>query len=154
MRSELPAAERLLGAALERNAVHPEALLFAGLCAARRRDDAAAVALLGRAHAVAPHNAEVVRDYGALLFRANRTADALPLLRRAVAMFEGGGGGSPGHAAAETKLAAALLTTNAHAECAARARAPPRSTRRRPPPSRRCASSASARPPRGSTRRR
>ena len=45
----------------------------------RRRDDAAAVALLGRAHAVAPHNAEVVRDYGALLFRANRTADALPL---------------------------------------------------------------------------
>ena len=121
MRSELPAAERLLGAALERNAVHPEALLFAGLCAARRRDDAAAVALLGRAHAVAPHNAEVVRDYGALLFRANRTADALPLLRRAVAMFEGGGGGSPGHASAETKLAAALLTTNAHAECAARA---------------------------------
>ena len=67
-------AEALLGAALERNAVHPEAHLFAALAAARRGDDAAALPLLARAHGLAPHHAEITRDYGAVLFRLDRIA--------------------------------------------------------------------------------
>ena len=75
-------AEKMLNAAIHFNGLHPEANLFAGLCASRRGDIDTSVELLGRAHAVAPHNAEIVRDYGAILFRANRTKEAVPLLRR------------------------------------------------------------------------
>ena len=78
----LGTAEKLLSAAIHFNQLHPEANLFAALCASRRGDVSRGVDLLGRAHAVAPHNAEIVRDYGAILFRANRTAEAVPLLRR------------------------------------------------------------------------
>lgn len=52
-------AEALLRAALERNAGHTEALLFAALAAARRGDDDAALPLIASAHALAPHHAEV-----------------------------------------------------------------------------------------------
>ena len=66
------------GASTTRNRRCLQANLFAALCASRRGDVLSAVELLGRAHAVAPHNAEIVRDYGAILFRANRTAEAVP----------------------------------------------------------------------------
>ena len=85
----LTSAEFLLTAALARNRLHPEANLFAALCASRRGDALGAVELLRRAHTAAPHNAEIVRDYGAALFRANRTREAAPLLRRAVELLGG-----------------------------------------------------------------
>ena len=127
MRSELPAAERLLGAALERNAVHPEALLFAGLCAARRRDDAAAVALLLRVHAsrrTTPRSI-TARSSSRCPPRC-RSSDAPSPCSRAAAAAP------PGHAAAETARGGARRPTPAVRRAP---RAPPRSTRRRPPPS-------------------
>ena len=111
-------AEALLLAALELNSVHAEALLFAALCASRRSDDAAALPLLARAYALAPHNAEITRDYGAVLFRLDRTALALPLLRRSAQMLAEQNAGRSALASALLKLAAALLKTNQHAECA------------------------------------
>ena len=117
-------AEPLLLAALEINAGHPEANLFAGLCAARRGDHAAALARLTIAHQYAPHNAEIVRDYGATLLRAGHKQAAREALERAVGMFtrlyELGDKSKHGRgalASAHIKLAAALLTLNAHAEC-------------------------------------
>ena len=122
-------AERLLNASLELNAAHPEANLFLALCAARRGDDATALTLLARAHGLAPHNAEIARDYGAMLVRTHQAGRALPVLRRAVAMLtelhELGGRSAHSRAAlasAEVKLAAALLKSNEHARCTASAR--------------------------------
>ena len=123
-------AEPLLLAAIELNAGHPEANLFAALCAARRGDDAAALALLERAHRLAPHNAEIVRDFGAMLLRVGEPRQALPTLRRAVEMLQALyelGERTPhargALASAQMKLAAAHLTLNRHAECLAAARA-------------------------------
>ena len=123
--SRLPAAERLLLASLALNAGHPEANLFAALCAARRKDDASALALLGRAYELAPHNAEIVRDYGALLVRVRQPALALPILQRAVhqlAELHAHSATPTAHAAgalasAHVKLAACYLLLNRHGQC-------------------------------------
>ena len=127
----LDEAESLLTATLQLNAAHPEAHLFAALCAARRADDAAALALFERAHELAPHNAEIVRDLGAMLLRAGRPERGLGHLQRAVDMLaqlrELGRDDSPharsSLASAQVKLAAALLASNRHGECIATARA-------------------------------
>ena len=64
----------------------------------------------------------MTRDYGAVLFRLNRTTLALPLLHRAAAMLHEQGHGRASLASCLLKLAAALLKTNYHAECARVAR--------------------------------
>ena len=124
MEGKLIDAEPLLLAAIEINPGHPEANLFGALCAARRGDDTSALALLTRAHELAPHNAEIVRDYGAMLLRAGQPKKALKVLKRAVGLL---GqlhtlGDKSAHsrgalASAQMKLSAALLTLNQHAEC-------------------------------------
>ena len=124
MEGRLHDAEPLLHAALEINVGHPEANLFAALCAARRNDDGAALLLMSRAHDLAPHNAEIVRDYGAMLLRANQPKQALKPLRRAVGMLsqlyllgDHSLHARGALASAQVKLAAALLRLNKHAEC-------------------------------------
>ena len=82
MEGRISDAELLLQAAVSLNAGHPEAHLFAALCAARR-GFVRRVAALHRARA-APHNAEIVRDYGAILLRVGQPG-------RAAAAREGGG---------------------------------------------------------------
>ena len=124
MEGKLIEAEPLLLAAIEINPGHPEANLFGALCAARRGDDTSALTLLTRAHELAPHNAEIVRDYGAMLLRAGQPKKALKVLKRAVGLL---GqlhtlGDKSAHsrgalASAQMKLSAALLTLNQHAEC-------------------------------------
>ena len=117
-------------AALSHNAGHPEAHLFAALCATRRGDDATAAALLSTAHSLAPHNAEIIRDYGAILLRVSRPSEARPLLERAVSRLEQlhALGERTEHsrgalASAQVKLAACLLMLNQHAGCVAAVRA-------------------------------
>ena len=119
-------AEPLLLSALEINIAHPEANLFAGICAARRDDDAAALFLLSRAHDYAPHNAEIVRDYGAMLLRVGRPLEALPMISRSVRMLsqlyslgDTTAHGRSALASAQVKLAAAHLKLNRHRECVA-----------------------------------
>lgn len=126
----LPRLYVQLHASLELNAAHPEAHLFAALCAARRHDDALALQLLTRARELAPHNAEIVRDYGALLVRMGRPAEALPWLRRAVAMLrqlyelgESSAHARGALASAHVKLSAALVGVNEHAACVRTVRA-------------------------------
>ena len=130
MQQRCAEAEPLLLASLELNLAHPEANLFAGLCAARRDADATALTLLERAHTYAPHNAEIVRDYGAMLVRLRRPREARRVLARAVAMLEQlhrlgerSAHGAASLGSAHVKLAAALLGLNRHAECAAAVRA-------------------------------
>ena len=124
MQDRLDDAEPLLLAALSLNGGLPEAHLFAALCATRRADDVAAARLLARAHELAPHNAEIVRDYGAILLRVGKPRAALPILERAVALlaqlYELGDGSAHSRgslASAHVKLAAVLLNLNLHARC-------------------------------------
>ena len=124
MEDRLQEAEPLLLASLGMNGGHAEAHLFAALCATRRGDDAAGARLLARAHELAPHNAEIVRDYGAILLRVGKPRKALPVLERAVALLAGlhelgaGSAHSRGSlASAHVKLAAVLLNLNLHARC-------------------------------------
>jgi len=124
LNGELPAAERLLLASLELNLGHPEANLFAAICLARRGEDAPALRLLRRAYQLAPHNAEIVRDYGAMLVRVSQPERALPILRDAVVkLTQIHARGDPtthsrsALASAHVKLAAAHLLLNQHAAC-------------------------------------
>ena len=122
MQGRLGQGEQLLLASLELNAGHPEANLFAALCAARRGADGAALGLLERAYWLAPHNAEIVRDYGAMLLRVGQPTRAVPVLRDAVEKLgQLHSLGTPtAHsrgalASAQVKLAAAwLLHASAH----------------------------------------
>jgi tetratricopeptide (TPR) repeat protein len=116
-------------AAVSLNAGHPEAHLFAALCAARRGDDASAAALLATAHTLAPHNAEIVRDYGAILLRIGRPREARPQLERAVGLLaqlhelgEQTAHSRGSLASAVVKLAACHLMLNEHQACLARVR--------------------------------
>ncbi len=53
----------------------------------RRSDDRAALALFERAHELAPHNAEIARDLGAILLRVGEP-EALKHLWPAVAILD------------------------------------------------------------------
>lgn len=130
MEGRLEEAEPLLLAALEMNLAHPEANLFAALCAARRQDDRAALLLFSRAHEYAPHNAEIVRDYGAMLLRVGQPDEALVKLDRAVGMLtqlhtlgDRSSHGRGALASAQVKLAAVHLKLNRHVECLTAVRA-------------------------------
>ena len=130
MEGRLGQGEKLLLASLELNAGHPEANLFAALCAARRGADGAALGLLERAYWLAPHNAEIVRDYGAMLLRVGQPMRAVPVLRDAVEKLSQlhSLGVPTAHsrgalASAQVKLAAAWLLLNEHSNCLGAARA-------------------------------
>ena len=120
-------AEPLLLAALERNGGLSEAHLFAALCAARRGSDRDALERLGRAHALAPHNAEIVRDYGAMMLRVGQPVNARPLLERSVHLLselhrlsQPPTAHSRGSlSSALVKLAACYLLLNLHSQCLA-----------------------------------